>query len=188
MKYDPNQHRRRSLRLMGYDYSQPGAYFVKVCTQGRQCLFGRVVTHKMQPNDAGRMVQACWQELPNRFPFVKLDQFVVMPNYFHGIIQLIRNRCRGEPCVRPDVHPHGTLDGTIGRIIQAFKSVTAHGYIIGVRQHGWTSFPGRLWQRNYYEKIIRDDETLNVIRQYIMDNPAQWEMDSENLRTLYDSS
>ena len=86
MPYDPNRHHRRSIRLKGYDYSQAGAYFITICTQDRACLFGKVVNGEMQLNDAGRMVLAEWNMLPERFPHVVLDAFVVMPNHVHGIV------------------------------------------------------------------------------------------------------
>jgi putative transposase len=86
MPYDPTRHHRQSIRLKGYDYSQAGAYFVTICTQDRACLFGKVVNGEMRLNDAGRMVLAEWNMLPERFPHVVLDAFVVMPNHVHGIV------------------------------------------------------------------------------------------------------
>ncbi|MCD6336222.1 MAG: hypothetical protein J7M27_13010 [Candidatus Latescibacteria bacterium] len=202
MKYDPDKHHRRSIRLKGTDYSQVGAYFVTVCTQNYECLFGSIVDDKMRLNDAGRMIQMIWDEIPQRFPNALLDASIVMPNHFHGILILTDNG-RGEykirPYIRPDGdaadpqnegdhknkgdhkdRPYGTLPGTLGRIVQAFKSITTHQYIRGVKQNGWPPFPGKLWQRNYYEHIIRDESSLNRIRQYIMDNPMKWECDREN--------
>jgi REP element-mobilizing transposase RayT len=183
---------RQSIRLHGYDYSQSGAYFVTICVQDLQCLFGEMVNSKMVLNDAGQMIESIWSELPERFPHVKLDKFVIMPNHFHGIM-VFRG---GEPCVRPKtgeqstgemgeigehkVRPYGTLPGTLGRIMQAFKSITTHKYIAGIKQKQWPPFPGKLWQRNYYEHIVRDENELNDIRRYIMDNPKKWNLDREN--------
>ncbi|MEA2109997.1 MAG: transposase, partial [Pseudomonadota bacterium] len=99
MTYNPDIHRRRSIRLKGYDYSQAGAYFVSICTQNRECLFGEIVNRDMVLNDAGRMVESVWGELPIRFGHIELDQFIIMPNHIHAIFMLHR---RGEPCVRPD--------------------------------------------------------------------------------------
>lgn len=169
-KYDWDKHHRRSTRLSGYDYSTPGAYFVTVCTQDRQCLFGEIRDDRMHLKPAGQMIGRVWTELAVRFPFVALDESVVMPNHFHGII-LISGR--GDPCDRPlegeykirpyendpdgdKNHPYGTVERTLGRIIQAFKSITTHRYTIGVKGQRWQPFTGRLWQRNYYEHIIRD--------------------------------
>ena len=183
---------RQSIRLHGYDYSQSGAYFVTICVQDLQCLFGEMVNSKMVLNDAGQMIESIWSELPERFPHVKLDKFVIMPNHFHGIM-VFRG---GESCIRPKtgeqstgemgeigehkVRPYGTLPGTLGRIMQAFKSITTHKYIAGIKQKQWPPFPGKLWQRNYYEHIVRDENELNDIRRYIMDNPKKWNLDREN--------
>lgn len=206
------QRNRRSIRLKGYDYSQAGAYFVSICTQNRECVFGEIVAGKMVLNDAGRMVESVWGGLPVRFDHIELDEFIVMPNHIHGIFVLRR---RGESCIRPDcnndyksvekqlgehkvrpygrpdspgdqtlgeheVRPYGTLPNTVGRIIQAFKSITTHEYTIGVKQYGWPPYPVKLWQRNFYEHIIRDENELNRIREYIQKNPIKWEFDREN--------
>jgi len=192
MEYRPNEHNRRSIRLPGYDYSQAGAYFVTICIQDQKFLLGETIGSKMQLNDAGRMIKTIWAGLPNRFPFAETDQFIVMPNHIHGIIILTEDymgehrggehKGGGEHKVRPygEGQPRGTLPDTIGRIIQAFKSITTSEYIVGVRQNSWTPFQGRLWYRNYYEHVIRDENELNRIREYIIYNPANWPEDREN--------
>ena len=188
MRFDPEKHHRRSIRLKGYDYSQPGAYFVTICTQNRICLFGDVEDKEMVMNDAGKMVQNVWNEIPERFKNITLDECIVMPNHLHGIIVIHR---RGESCIRPitntdesrgdhEDRPCGTLPGTLGRVIQAFTSITTHGYILGVKQHDWWRFDPKLWQRNYYDHIIRNEKDLNRIREYIRSNPANWVTYLEN--------
>jgi REP element-mobilizing transposase RayT len=185
---------RRSIRVKGYDYSQAGAYFVTLCTQDRALFFGETVGETMQVNRAGQMIQTGWDGLPQRFLAMIPDAFVVMPNHVHGVILLSGadiggdhedrpyetlppdDKGRGESCLRPC----GTKAGTIGRILQAFKSITTHQYILGVKNEGWIPFPGRLWQCNYYEHIIRDEESLNRIREYILYNPLSWSLDREN--------
>ncbi|MEA3414666.1 MAG: transposase [Thermodesulfobacteriota bacterium] len=189
---------RQSIRLRKYDYSKAGAYFVTICTQNKKCFWGNMVNDEMVLNDAGRMLESVWSELPERFPHVKLGEFVIMPNHFHGIVIF----CRGESCIRPciescirpktgeskgehakgehKVRPYGTFPNTLGRIMQAFKSITTNRYIAGVKQKQWPPFPGKLWQRNYYEHIVRDENELNDIRKYIMDNPRKWDLDREN--------
>ena len=159
---------RQSIRLYRYDYSQSGAYFVTICTQNKKCFFGNMVNDKMVLNDAGRMLESVWSELPERFPHVKLDEFVIMPNHFHGIVVFRRSKHK--------VRSYGTLPDTLGRIMQAFKSITTNRYIAGVKQKQWPSFPGKLWQRNYYEHVVRDENELNDIRKYIMDNPKKWDL------------
>ncbi len=171
--------RRRSLRLQGFDYSKEGAYFVTICTQNRALLFGDVVDGKMCLKDVGRMVQTVWDELPARCPGAYLDAFVVMPNHIHGIITV------GAPLVGAQ---EGTSDDgattrvapTVGNIMGAFKSIATNEYIRGVTNGFWPPFLGRLWQRNYYEHVIRSEESLNRIRAYIATNPLRWELDREN--------
>jgi len=186
MPYDPNRHHRRSIRLKGYDYSQAGAYFITLCTQDRACLFGKVVNGEMRLNDAGRMVLAEWNRLPERFPHLVLDAFVVMPNHVHGILVIT------DPAPTAGATLGATVGATVGatlvvaptaptvgNIIGAFKSRVTVEYIRGVKTSGWPPFRGRLWQRNYYEHIIRNERALNAIRQYIMENPRRWHMDRE---------
>jgi putative transposase len=281
MRFDPERHRRRSMRLKGYDYSQAGAYFVTICTQGRACLFGEVVDGEMRLNDAGRMVVAEWERLPALFPNVVLDAFVVMPNHIHGIVILtdpaddatdgataigatiggattgraatggattrVAPTTAGDDATpvgaglvpalstmaRDDAIPVGAglvpapstpaqsvpapsvpapstpatpapapstpatpapappvpapptpapsvPAPTLGDVIGAFKSRVTVEYIRGVKTFGWTPFDRRLWQRNYYEHIIRNEEALNRIRRYIVENPIRWAFDREN--------
>jgi putative transposase len=171
MSYDPEKHHRRSIRLKGFDYSRSGIYFVTICVQNRECLFGTIAREadgenyrdRVLLNDAGEMVSAEWVALPSRFPTITLDEFVVMPNHFHSIFHF-------PPT--PSVNP------TLGEVIAAFKSIVTNRYITGVKSQGWQAFHTRLWQRNYYEHIVRDDSSLQKIQQYIRDNPLTWQTDS----------
>lgn len=113
------------------------------------------------------MIQIRWQQLPERFNNILLDEFTIMPNHLHGIIEIAEAGTRPAP--------------TLGAIIGAFKSITTHDYIAGVRQRNWPPFSGKLWQRNYYEHIIRNESELNRTRQYILDNPVNWDQDPENI-------
>ena len=294
--YNPDIHDRRSQRLRGYDYAQSGAYFVTMVSQGRECLFGEVVDEEMRLNAQGEMARKMWEALPNRFPSIEMDEFVVMPNHIHAI--LVISHPVGAPLVgapRPpttdtptdratnpatdranDVPIDGTtdppiarattrvapttaaenaaasttdqpvgaplvgaprtpttneatdrandtptdgandtptdgandvpIDGitnppttrattrvaptttatgdaaapTLGEVVGAYKSLTTVEYARGVRSRGWQPFQGQLWQRNYYDHVVRDYKSLDSIRQYIRDNPAQWAFDSEN--------
>jgi len=173
MVYDPNRHHRRSIRLPGYDYTSPGAYFITICTQDRQCLFGEIADGKVVLNAAGEMVEAVWNGLPDRFPEISTDEFIVMPNHFHGIIWNV-----GAPLVGaldpPNPEPIQTRASRLGAAIGAFKSQTTNAYIHGVNTHGWSAFRGRLWQRNYYERIIRNEEELQRLRGYMAGNPGRW--------------
>lgn len=184
MKYDPHESHRRSIRLRDYDYTQAGAYFVTICTQGRVCLFGAVVDGEMELNDAGRMVGRWWGELMTKFPSVALDDCVVMPNHVHGIV-IIVGADLGVCPDTPVAEAKGAHTGApLPRIVQWFKTMTTNEYIRGVKQRGWAPFHGRLWQRNYYEHVIRSEDGLDRIRQYILDNPAKWPEDSDNPQNL----
>ena len=196
-EYDPDIHHRRSIRLPGYDYSQEGWYFITICTQKWLCLFGEIVQNRMQLNDAGLMVEEWWKKSTDKFPHVQIDEYVVMPNHFHGIISIgvVHHGVGATPCGRPQNHhepgqshgnarnglgrPHGAAP-TIGDVVRWFKTMTTNQYIRGVKQNGWKPFFKKLWQRNYYEHVIRDEEELNHYRQYVTDNPANWQTDEEN--------
>ena len=190
MATDTDTPRRRSIRLHGYDYAQAGAYFVTVCTQARACLFGEVVDGEMGLNYAGRIVQSTWNELPDHYCGVDLDAFVVMPNHVHGIILLTDDATSPQPHplaeiasepvgagfkpARPDAatpsrrHP-------LPEIIRGFKTFSSKHIN---ESRGTPGVP--VWQRSYYEHVIRNAESLDGIRQYIAKNPARWAFDREN--------
>lgn len=135
-----------------------------------------LVHGEMQLNDAGLMVQSVWNEIPSFYPGVEIDAFVVMPNHIHGIVVLVG----ATPCSRPDDGgddvgqargPAPTVGLSLGDVVHRFKTMTTKRYADDVEQSGWPAFPGRLWQRNYYEHIIRNDDSLDRIREYIADNP-----------------
>jgi putative transposase len=163
MTYDPEKHHRRSIRLKGFDYSRSAVYFVTICVQNRECLFGTISQNRMLLNDAGMMVSEEWLALPARFPAIVLDEFVVMPNHFHCLIY---------------ISPDSIENPTLGKIIGAFKSIVTDRYITGVKTQDWTPFDRRLWQRNYYEHIVRNESALQIIQQYVRDNPLTWLTDS----------
>jgi len=174
MTYDPDKHQRRSIRLQGYDYTQAGVYFVTICTQSCACLFGEAADGEMRLNDAGQMVEQWWGKLNNKFPGLETDEYVVMPNHFHGIIIIVGADLR--VCPNPGAHTGAPLP----QIVQWLKTMTTNEYIRRVKSDEWHPFSGKLWQRNYFDHIIRNEESLNRIREYIMNNPAQWEFDREN--------
>ncbi len=296
MTFDPDIHRRRSIRLEGHDYSRPGLYFVTICVQSRLCLLGSIVDNQSLLNSAGNMIDRWWNKLSLKFTNVQLDKYIVMPNHFHGIIEIKnpagpdqRNQCENtyqiegeyaiekqtehdqdkegahmgaplhvgvDPRVYPDSpysplpqHPvvpyrrgrpanagrtHGSAP-TVGvdprvypliprsflpsspsaclpnypdaclpsqsheqnqtwadtwvrpydtgkparlhKMMQWFKTMTTNEYIRNERLNGWQAFDRKLWQRNYYEHITRDDESLNKIREYIVNNPKNWKDD-----------
>jgi REP element-mobilizing transposase RayT len=169
---------RRSIRLRGYDYSQAGAYFITICTQNRTCLFGEIVNDEMVLNDAGKMVLHWYAELENKFSDIQCDEFIYMPNHIHFIVV---NTVGADLRVRPDIvvdRPKGEHIGSpLHVVVQWFKTMTTNAYIQGVKQWGWRRFDGKLWQRNYWEHVVRNESELNSIRAYILNNPAQWASD-----------
>jgi putative transposase len=187
MTFNPDIHHRRSIRLRDYDYSRTGAYFVTICTSNRECLFGNIHDNKIDLNDAGRMIEEWWEKLPDKFPTIDKDASVIMPNHFHGIVAIVGAAPCGRPTSGrtspvsnqiPQGHPQGGPTA-LGNILDWFKTMTTNAYIRGVEQYRWQPFPGKLWQRNYYEHIIRDENDLNSIREYIITNPARWADDEE---------
>jgi REP element-mobilizing transposase RayT len=223
MKFDPRIHHRRSIRLKGYDYRQAGGYFVTMVTQGRDELFGEVVNGEMILNDAGEMIVRWWLELPNKFPNVNVNIFVVMPNHFHGIIFIIddaelsivgddlrvvpgsgdsgvddASKGKGEyggehggspqrtvsrqstDSSRRTDSPQKRQNAPLSQMIQWFKTMTTNEYIRGVKNLGWKPFNGKVWQRDYYEHIIRNQSAADRIASYIESNPARWHKDKDN--------
>jgi len=171
MVYDPQIHHRRSIRLKGYDYSQIGFYFVTICIQNREYLLGEIVDEKMQLNDAGVMVNRTWNELAKHYDGFKTHEFVVMPNHIHGTIEIAP--VGAAPCGCPDKrNPQGLAD-----IVHRFKTLTTTRYIHGVNQYGWPRFERKLWQRNYWEHIIRNEDEARGISEYIHNNPERWAWD-----------
>ncbi|MFC1708747.1 transposase [Candidatus Omnitrophota bacterium] len=130
--------------------------------------------------DTKNMITAVWKELPNKYNNIRLDEYVIMPNHLHGIIGIVGANLRVRP--NDDTGPTHRSAPTLGQIIQWFKTMTTNYYIKGVKDNDWKPFLGKLWQRNYYEHVIRDDADLNEIREYIHNNPMNWDNDSENIK------
>jgi putative transposase len=177
-----NIYKRKVIRLQNYDYAQPGAYFVTICTQKNKCLLGEVANAELLLNDAGKMIEKWYFELMNKFQDVKCCEYVVMPNHFHCIIQNVGADLRVCPkCSQKLLPVYGGGRGNLGehtgsplqRIIQWFKTMTTNDYIRNVKQNGWQSFDKKLWQRGYHEHVIRNDDDWLTAAQYILDNPLK---------------
>lgn len=166
---------RHTLRLKGYDYASAGIYFVTICCQQRACLLGEVVSGEMHLSVLGEAVRSCWQAIPLHFPHVELDAFVVMPNHLHGIV-ILNERCPDMDRANIDSPLPRSPSLTLGSIVRGFKI----GVSKWLRGNGDTT---QIWQRNYYEQILRDEAGLHRVRQYIADNPLRWHEDQENPRS-----
>ena len=172
---DSEKHKRRSIRLREYDYSQTGGYFITICTYGGKYLFGDVVNEQMELNEYGITVKREWLKTAELRKNIVLDEYIIMPNHFHGVI-LIMDDGRGTLQRAPTVEQFGKpVSNSIPTIIRLFKSTTTK-QINQIRNT--PAFP--VWQRNYYEHIIRNEDKLYKIRQYIQNNPLKWHMDREN--------
>jgi putative transposase len=185
LKSNRDKHYRRSIRLKGYDYAQCGAYFVTICAQNRKCLFGDIQRNEWSLNDAGKMLYRIWNNVPNTCPGFVIDKFVVMPNHVHGIISTVGAPLVGALPEKDRAGTHGNRAGTrpapttLGDVVGIFKSISTHQYAMNVHANKWPPFPGKLWQRNYYEHI-RNENELNHIWKYIINNPLQWDNDENN--------
>jgi putative transposase len=193
MKYYAEIHHRRSIRLMGWDYSQPGAYFITICTHDRRCIFGRVVNGEMRLSQIGQIVQRIILEIPTHFPGVVLGEFIIMPNHIHMILWITDFVGAGftpAPVIanagipsseiadswrsgRPQGSP---LRANLGQIVGAYKSLVVRDCLKIFKSND--EFMGKLWQRNYYEHIIQDDTDYERIAEYILGNPLKWEEDA----------
>lgn len=217
MPYNSEKHKRKSIRLKGYDYSQAGLYFITICVKNRACLFGNIENGKMILNDAGKIIEKWYYELEHKFPDIKCDAMIVMPNHFHCIIKNVGANTQvcpdniGQPDIISTLGEHPLLDentildehsiwgeqtmlgeqsilgehpilgehvgSPLQRVVQWFKTMTTNEYIRGVKNLGWQPFNGKLWQRNYYEHIVRNERAYYAISHYIINNPIKWEED-----------
>jgi REP-associated tyrosine transposase len=202
---DRGLHRRRSIRLAEYDYAAPGAYFLTICSHARKCVFGSVVDGQMVLSSPGRIVAACWEAIPEHFRRMALDAFVVMPNHVHGILVITdRAHAREGGKEMPVGASHAMLAREGGEEIPAVGAwhamplptrrrfsappADALSAVVGSFKAAATRrinvmqrTPGApIWQRNYYEHVIRNEDDLQAIRQYIADNPLRWQFDAEN--------
>jgi putative transposase len=192
-KFDPQKHHRQSIRIKEYDYTLPGAYFVTIVTYQRDCLLGDIQNGTIVLNAFGQIADECWRSIPEHFPSVELGAYAIMPNHVHGIIIIsgvgarhaddtrrgasvgarhADNR-KGAAVLRPNVTRPNVKPGSLGAIMRSYKSAVSYRIH---KEHNATG----IWQRNYYEHIIRNDRDLQHITDYINANPLRWNEDDEN--------
>jgi len=183
---------RNSLRLKNYNYSQSGLYFVTICINQRKELLSEIVDDKVILNDAGKMVEDSYFSLQVRFPNISCDSYVIMPNHIHFIFKI--KECDDNvgvvPCANPSSRqpqgiaatnkPRDQNSASLSEVVAALKSISTVQYIRGVTDNGWQKFDKRLWQRNYYEHVIRSEESYIKIAEYIENNPINWAIDELN--------
>ncbi|MFA7676850.1 MAG: transposase [Candidatus Omnitrophota bacterium] len=186
--------RRNTNHVPQHDYSKPGQYFVTICVENRKQLFGTIQNNEIVLNDIGNMIDFWWQEMFKKYKNIFIDQYVIMPNHIHGIINIVG----ADLCIGPVQNNNiNAIDNKnhidsgknivlplqykeLGQYISWFKRMAANEYIKNVKNNNWPPFNKRLWQRNYYDHIIRNDRSLDRIRAYIANNPKIWDNDIEN--------
>ena len=174
--------RRKHIRYRDYDYSNPGAYFVTICTRKMKCVFGNISNEKMILSHIGKIAERIWCEIPNHFQNVNLDEYVIMPNHIHGIIIILNEEKnipltdgKGDACIAPTVNKCGPKPKSLGAIVGTFKSAVTK------RVNEIHGKPGKtIWQRNYYDRIIRNEKEYHRIQEYIVNNPRYWDWDKIN--------
>ncbi|HHS50226.1 MAG TPA: transposase [candidate division Zixibacteria bacterium] len=166
---------RKSIRIKGFDYSSAGAYFVTINTKNQSNIFAVVNDGIITLSEYGKIAKQCWLDIPNHFTNVELDVFVIMPNHIHGILFLNEYYDKGEACLAP-TQSNVSDKGTVGNIVGSFKSAVTKR-INDIRGLSGAT----IWQRNYYEHVIRHDSDLDELRRYITNNPKQWDNDEYNL-------
>ena len=171
----PRRH-RRSIRLRDYDYSQPNAYFVIICAHRRACLFGQIIESEMRLNETGLIVADCCQEIPEHFSAVSLDEWMIMPNHLHGIVIITEATNDTDVAAAQHAAPLPVKTVPLSVIVRSFKSAVTR------RVNAIRATDNPVWQRNYYEHVVRDERALDRIRRYILENPIRWADDSENPR------
>ena len=180
MAFNPIIHDRRSIRLKGYDYSRAGLYFITICVQDRRCLFGGIENEQMILNDFGTISYLQWGKLPERFSNMELDVFQIMPNHMHGII-ILTDPVGATLAVAQNTAGTGASPAPtrkwVGDIVGAYKSLVAKDCLEIFKQKNPDEMMGKLWQRNYHEHIIRNEQSYQRVSEYIMNNPAKWKDD-----------
>jgi putative transposase len=161
---------RKTQRISSYDYSSTGSYFVTTCIKKRMCVLCAIDDEKTNLTDLGKMIEHWWQRIPTKFGKIVLDEYVIMPNHIHGIITMRSHQGRRTE------RNEGSCP-SLPDIMRWFKTMTTNALFKGVHEGAWDPIEGGLWQRSYYDRIIRNDEELTRMREYIVMNPIKWALD-----------
>ena len=174
-------HKRKNLRLQGYDYALAGGYFVSVAAHQHGNIFGMIDGEEVVLNEIGRRVCACWLETPQRYRLIQLDEFILMPDHFHAVLFITEpNGGVGLDPTRsnekdrlPERRATSRVAPKLGQIIGAFKSISTRRYFSGIKENNWPELAGKLWQRGYHDRIIRSEDELHQIRNYATNNAVK---------------
>ena len=172
---------RKPIRLKNYDYSLDGYYFVTICSKDRENIFGqnKIIVgeglassrHIVQLSELGHLIENQWRSIPTQIKNVELDEYIIMPNHIHGILKINNHDQREDARPSP----------TIVDVICSFKSKCTVEYLKFIKNNN-LNVSGKIWQRSFYDHIIRDEKSLDKIREYIIKNPDNWLEDEENLK------
>ncbi len=173
MPFNPDVHHRRSIRLPNYDYSIEGAYFVTICSFQKGCIFGEIQNEEVLLNSFGKTLEEEWYRVPLIRPEITLDKFVVMPNHVHGI-RWINEAATSVGIGRTSRAPLQRKPRSLSSCMAQFKATVTYRIRAMAPEHT------NVWQRNYYERVIRSERELDDIRRYIIENPIKWEMDEHH--------
>jgi len=169
--------KRKSIRLPDYDYSQQGVYSTTICAYERKFLFGTITDAEVRLNRIGKIVLNCWEAIPLHFPTVALLNYIIMPNHVHGIVVIGKNESSGAACCAPTGKKTiGPAKGSLGAIIRSFKSAVSKTVNSEKPDN-----PMKIWQRGYYERVVRSEKELRGIIEYIITNPENWDKDPDRL-------
>jgi putative transposase len=152
---------RKYIRKDDHDYHKCGSYFITSCTKSHQCLFGEIDSGTMVLNEVGEMICETWEQIPQNYPDFQLGLYQIMPDHIHGIVKIV-----GSDTLNPL---------SLSDLMERYKSLTTQIYIDGVKNKGWQPFDKKLWQRGFYDRIIRNGVDLGRIEQYIINNPNEWD-------------
>ena len=178
MAYHPDLHHRRSIRLPDFDYASEGWYFITLCTQNRDNLFGEIQDDKPCHNPAGEMINHWWNKITEKFKGVVLGEYVIMPNHFHALVYLPETEKFSEPVQKTNTKI------VLSQVVRWFKTMTTNEYIRRVKAGEFLPFEKRIWHRNYFERVVRNQEEFDKIDLYIRQNPEKWVTHPDNLNIL----
>jgi putative transposase len=163
-----------SIRLRGYDYTSSGLYFLTICPHEKRCIFGQIIDGQAVLSRAGVIVRECWIGIPEHFSQARLHEFVIMPNHLHGIVEVCGKLGRSGAASLRGRNPTSVAPGSLGAIVRSFKGAATK------RVHEDLEWSGEVWQRNYFERVVRDGEEFSAATRYVLENPERWEWDREN--------
>lgn len=164
---------RRSVRLHGFDYAQTGRYFITICAFEKLCLFGRIENEMFVPSPLGSIARRCWLAIPSHFSHVLTDAFVIMPNHMHGILLITGGHGNAVPLQGLQREAfQAPVSGSIPTIVRSFKAAATRDARVYVKQPDL-----KLWQRGYFERVLRNDKEFSYAARYVLENPQRWHLD-----------